>query len=114
MSVFAGQRAWLLQRVTALALLLILALGAALILVGPPLTHARWLALATSPHGAVVIVLFFVALCLHGWVGARDIVLDYVHSPPLRLAVLAIIAVILLAVFIRVALTMAAHLSLVP
>lgn len=113
MRVFAGQRAWLMQRATAVALLLLVALGAALLLVGPPLTHARWLALATSPHGAVVIVLFFVALCLHGWVGARDIVLDYVHSPPLRLSVLAIIAVILFAVVIRVALTMAAHLNLV-
>jgi succinate dehydrogenase / fumarate reductase, membrane anchor subunit len=48
---------------------------------------------------------------LHGWIGVRDIVLDYVHSLPVRLSVLAIIAVILFAVVIRVALTMAAHLS---
>lgn len=113
MRVFVGQRAWLLQRASAFALLLILALGAALLLVGPPLTYERWHALATSPHGAVIIVLFFAALSLHGWIGARDIVLDYVHSLPVRLSVLAIIAVILFAVVIRVALTMAAHLSLV-
>lgn len=111
MKVFYGQRAWLLQRASALALLLILALGAALLLVGPPLTYERWHGLATSPHGAVIIVLFFAALSLHGWVGARDIVLDYVHSLPVRLSVLAIIAVILFAVVIRVALTMAAQLS---
>lgn len=114
MRVFLGQRAWLLQRATALALLLLLALGAALLLLGPPLTYDRWYALATSPYGAVVIILFFVALTLHGWIGARDIVLDYIHSAPVRLSVLAIIAVILFAVVIRVALTMAAHLSLVP
>ena len=111
MSVFLGQPAWLLQRASALALLLLLALGAALLLVGPPLTYERWHALATSPLGAVIIVLFFAALSLHGWVGARDIVLDYVHSLPVRLPVLAIIAVILFAVVIRVVLTMAACLS---
>ncbi|MFH1813211.1 MAG: succinate dehydrogenase, hydrophobic membrane anchor protein [Pseudomonadota bacterium] len=111
--VFLGQRAWLVQRASALTLLLLLALGAALLLPGPALTHERWHALATSTYGAVIIVLFFVALSLHGWVGARDIVLDYVHSPAARLSVLAIVAAILFAVVIRVALTMAAHLSLV-
>jgi succinate dehydrogenase / fumarate reductase, membrane anchor subunit len=110
MRVFLGQRAWLLQRASAIALLLLLALGAALILVGPPLTYERWHALTTSLHGAVIIILFFAALSLHGWIGVRDIVLDYVHSLPVRLSVLAIIAVILFAVVIRVALTMAAHL----
>lgn len=113
MRVFAGQRAWLLQRASAVALLLLLALGAALLLLGPPLTYEHWHALATSPHGAVIIVLFFTALSLHGWIGARDIVLDYAHSLPVRLSVLAIIAVILFAVVIRVALTMAAQLGLV-
>lgn len=113
MRVFLGQRAWLLQRASALVLLLFLALGAALLLVGPGLTYARWYALATSPVGAVVIVLLFAALALHGWIGARDIVLDYVHSLPVRLSVLAVIAVILFAVVVHVALTMSAHLSLV-
>jgi len=113
MRVFLGQRAWLLQRVTAIALLLSLALGVALLLVAPPLTHERWYALATSPHGTIFIILFFAALSLHGWIGARDIVLDYVHSLPLRLSVLAIVALILLAVVIRVALLMATHMSLV-
>lgn len=113
MRVFVGQRAWLLQRASALALLLLLALGAALLLGGPPLTYELWHALATSLQGAVIIVLLFAALSLHCWIGARDIVLDYVHSLPVRLSVLASIAVILSAIVIRVALTMAAHLSLV-
>ncbi|MDO9596384.1 MAG: succinate dehydrogenase, hydrophobic membrane anchor protein [Azoarcus sp.] len=111
MRVFLGQRAWLLQRATAVVLLMLLALGAALLLVGPPLTYERWHALATSPHGAVIVILLFAALSVHGWIGARDIVLDYVHSLPLRLSVLAIIAVILSAVVIRVALLMATHMS---
>lgn len=99
----------MLQRVTAVALLVFLGLCVALLLVGPPLTFDRWRALATSPHGAVLIVMFFAALALHTWVGIRDIVLDYVHPRVVRLPLLAVIAVILTAIVTRVALTMAAH-----
>ncbi|AYH44289.1 succinate dehydrogenase, hydrophobic membrane anchor protein [Azoarcus sp. DN11] len=111
MRIFLGQRAWLLQRVTALVLLVLLALGAATLLAGPPLNYARWHALATSTHGAVLIVVFFAALCLHAWIGIRDITLDYVHPPVLRLGVLSIVGVLLTAIVIRVGLTMAAHLA---
>ena len=105
MRLFLGQRAWLLQRVTALVLLFLLALGAATLLTGPPLGYERWHALATSTHGGV----FFAALGLHGWIGIRDIVLDYIHAPMLRLALLAVVGVMLFAIVIRVVLTMAAH-----
>lgn len=109
MRLFLGQRAWMLQRVTALVLLFLLALGAATLLAGPPLGYERWYALATSTHGSVLIVVFFAALALHGWIGVRDIALDYIHSPALRLALLAVVGVILFAIVIRVLLTMAVH-----
>ncbi|HJV24130.1 MAG TPA: succinate dehydrogenase, hydrophobic membrane anchor protein [Aromatoleum sp.] len=110
MRLFAGQRAWVLQRASALVLLVLLALAAAVLLVGPPVSYARWHALATSSHGAVLIVVFFGAMCLHGWIGARDIVLDYVHAPALRLALLTLLAVLLSAILVRVVLTIAAQL----
>ena len=110
--IFAGQRAWLLQRASALVLLLFLVLGSTILVLGPPLTYERWHALATSAYGAVLIVVLFTALSVHGWVGARDIVLDYIHPPAWRLAVLALIAVVLFAVLIRVVLTIAAHITI--
>lgn len=109
MRLFLGQRAWMLQRVTAVVLLLFVALCAAYLLVRPPLTFDGWRAIATSTHGAVLIVVFFTALALHAWVGIRDVVLDYVHPLTVRLPLLALIGVILLAVVIRVGLTVAAH-----
>lgn len=109
MRLFLGQRAWVLQRLSALVLLLFVVLGGARLLLGPPLTYQHWRAIAASAHGAVLIVVFFAALCLHGWVGARDILLDYVHAPALRLALLAAVAVILIAVLARVVLTLAAQ-----
>lgn len=111
MRVFDGQRGWLLQRASALVLLLLLVLGSTILVFGPPLTYERWHALATSVHGAVLIVVFFAALSAHGWVGARDIVLDYIHPPAWRLAVLALIAVVLFAVQMRVLLTIAARVT---
>ncbi len=109
MRLFQGQRAWVLQRLTALMVLLFLALAAATVLVGPPLSYERWHALATSAPGAVLIVIFFAALCGHAWVGIRDIVLDYIQPTALRLSVLALIAFVLTAITIRVTLTMAAR-----
>lgn len=109
MRLFLGQRAWMLQRATAVVLLIFLAAAAAMLLAGPPLSYERWHALATSPHGAVLTVVLFAALALHGWIGSRDIVLDYIHPPAVRLPLLGLIALVLIAIVIRVALTMAAH-----
>lgn len=109
MRLFSGQRAWLVQRVSALLILLLLLVGGVLLLFGPALDHARWHALATGVHVAPLIVLLFAALSAHAWVGMRDIVLDYIQPRALRLAVLSAIAVVLFAVMVRVLLTLAAH-----
>ncbi len=102
MRVFSGQRAWLLQRFTAIAILVLLVLGAFTLVTTDGSAYERWHAMATSTHGAVLILAFFVAMGLHGWIGVRDVVLDYVHAPALRLPLLAIVAFVLVAVQIRV------------
>jgi succinate dehydrogenase / fumarate reductase membrane anchor subunit len=103
MRVFSGQRAWLLQRFTAIAILVLLVLGIVRLLVTDGSAWERWHALATSTHGAVLILAFFVSMGLHGWIGVRDVVLDYVHAPAVRLPLLAVVAFLLVAVQIRVA-----------
>ncbi len=103
MRVFSGQRAWLLQRFSAIAILILLVLGIVRMAVMDGSGYERWHAIATSAHGAVLILAFFMSMALHGWIGVRDVVLDYVHAPALRLPLLAVIAFILVAVQIRVA-----------
>ncbi len=100
--VFSGQRAWLLQRFSAIAVLVLLALGAFTLATTAGSAYERWQALATSTHGAVLILAFFVSMGLHAWIGVRDVVLDYVHAPALRLPLLGIVAFVLVAVQIRV------------
>ncbi|HSN34152.1 MAG TPA: succinate dehydrogenase, hydrophobic membrane anchor protein [Ideonella sp.] len=107
MRLFAGQSAWVVQRLTALLLLLLLLLAVVNVLLRPP-GFAAWRELATSTHGAVLIIVGYLALALHAWIGARDVVLDYVHHAGLRLAILGIVAVLLAGVLVRTVLTLAA------
>lgn len=106
---FSGQRAWVAQRFTALILLAAVLASLVWLLLGKPLDYAGWHALVTTPFGAVLTVLIFVMLAVHGWVGARDIVLDYVQPRGLRLALLGAILLVLAATLIRVVLVLATH-----
>ena len=103
MRIFSGQRAWLLQRFSAIAILVLLVLGVLRMAVSEGSAYERWHALATSTHGAVLLLAFFLSMGLHGWIGVRDVVLDYVHAPALRLPLLAVVAFVLIVVQIRVA-----------
>lgn len=109
MRLFLGQRAWMLQRASALVLLLIVVLGGARLMLGAPLDYEQWRSVAGSARGAALIVVLFAALALHAWIGARDVVLDYVKPLGARFVVLGAIAAILTAVLARVVLTLAAH-----
>lgn len=106
---FSGQRAWVLQRFTAVVMLVFVIAGCVWLLFGPPLAYDGWRALLASSHGAVLAVLLFVMLALHGWIGARDIVLDYVQPRGVRLALLGVIALLLAGTLIRVLLIVVAH-----
>jgi succinate dehydrogenase / fumarate reductase membrane anchor subunit len=88
MRLFAGQRAFVLQRLTALVLLAYLAGAALRLAFGAPMALEQWRAWAARPASAALIALLAAALLLHAWVGVRDVVLDYVHPLALRLAVL--------------------------
>ena len=95
MRIFSGQRAFLLQRLTALVLLAYVAGACLRLAFGAPLSLEHWRAWAARPAGAALIALLAAALLLHAWVGVRDVVLDYVKPLGLRLAVLGIVAAVL-------------------
>lgn len=108
MRLFHGQRAWVLQRVGALVLLVLFAAAALAWLAVPGIDFADWRAFAGGVAGGPLIVLLFLALCGHAWVGMRDVVLDYIHPRGLRLLVLSLIAIVLCWVLVRVLLSLAA------
>ena len=107
MRLFDGQRAWVVQRISALLLLVLIVFGVLALPFAPPLDFAGWRAFAGGVLGGPLIALLFGALCAHAWVGMRDIVLDYIQPRGLRLAVLGLIAVVLFGVLVRVLLSLA-------
>lgn len=107
MRLFDGQRAWVVQRVSALLLLVLIVFGVLALPFAPPLDFAGWRAFAGGVLGGPLIALLFGALCAHAWVGMRDIVLDYIQPRGLRLAVLSLIAIVLFGVLVRVLLSLA-------
>ena len=107
MRLYDGQRAWVVQRISALLLLVLIVFGVLALPFASPLDFAGWRAFAGGVLGGPLIALLFGALCAHAWVGMRDIVLDYIQPRGLRLAVLSLIAIVLVGVLVRVLLSLA-------
>lgn len=90
----SGLNAWLVQRVSAVYLgLFVLIAGLALLVAGPPESQEQWRVLLARPGVNLAVILFFLALIAHGWVGIRDVIVDYVKPTGARFAVLALFAV---------------------
>lgn len=92
MRVFSGQRAFLVQRLSALTLLAGVAAAALRLAFGAPVGLAEWRAWAAQPLAAASLLVAAGALFLHAWVGVRDVVLDYVKPFVLRMTVLLALA----------------------
>jgi succinate dehydrogenase / fumarate reductase membrane anchor subunit len=95
MSLFSGQRAFVVQRLSALVLLAVAAAAGVRLAFGAPVTLAQWQAWAAQPLAASLLLIAAAALFAHAWVGIRDVVLDYVRPLPLRLFLLGTIMVAL-------------------
>lgn len=87
---------WLLQRLTAVVMVLYTLLLLAIVLTHAPDSYADWRRLFTSGIVRIATMLFFMALLYHAWVGMRDILMDYVRATGLRLALEFGVVVLLL------------------
>jgi succinate dehydrogenase / fumarate reductase membrane anchor subunit len=92
MSLFSGQRAFVVQRLSAIAMLAYLAAAALWLLFDPGVTLARWRAWSAQPAAAALVFALVTAVLAHAWVGMRDVLLDYARPRALRLALLAAVA----------------------
>ena len=92
-----GLRDWLLQRLTAIYLACFLIYLLVHFLIQPQHTFQEWHDWITRPAMIIAAAMFILAVLVHGWVGMRDVVLDYVHGISLRISVLSLIALSLVA-----------------
>ncbi|MGB5540974.1 MAG: succinate dehydrogenase, hydrophobic membrane anchor protein [Gammaproteobacteria bacterium] len=91
-----GLRTWLLQRVSAIYLGVFLLYVLAHFWLNPYPDYAAWHSWIASPVVSIAGAGFILALLIHGWVGLRDVTLDYVHPLGLRLVVLTLVAFLLI------------------
>ncbi len=96
MSVLSGQRAWLLQRITAIYAGLYVLAAIAVLLIRPPADHSTWLGLVTYPMVWLATATFVLLLLLHAWIGLRDVILDYLKPVAVRLTALVVAAILFL------------------
>ncbi len=83
-----GLRAWAFQRITAIYLLLFFIFLLGHFVLSPPVDYAAWRSWVAQPAISIAGYLFFLSLMLHAWVGIRDVLIDYVHPPVIRLGLL--------------------------
>jgi len=94
--VLEGLRPWVIQRVSAVYVVLFILYAAYSYFTADVIGYDAWKSWLYSPFNTSVIGIFVIALLFHAWIGMRDVVLDYIHNILLRIFVLALFIGVLL------------------
>jgi succinate dehydrogenase / fumarate reductase membrane anchor subunit len=90
-----GLTDWLIQRLSAVVMVLYTALVLGIALWSGGIDHALWQRLFDHNGFRLASFLFMVSLLYHAWIGMRDIYMDYLKPVAVRLAFEAITVVVL-------------------
>lgn len=82
-----GLRDWLIQRVSAVVMVVYSVALAGWLLSQPYVDYGVWTGLFSSQWVRIFTLLFLLSLFWHAWVGVRDVVMDYVKPAGMRLAI---------------------------
>jgi len=91
-----GLRDWLIQRVTAVVMVLYTLTIVAYCLIQPVLDYNAWTLLFSSNVIRTFSLLFLLSVFYHAWIGVRDIVMDYVKPAFIRLLIYVLVILALL------------------
>ncbi len=80
-----GLRDWLMQRITAVIMLVYTALLLLQVLAGGPLGYDSWATIFSRQWMKALTFVVFISLAWHAWVGLRDVWMDYVKPVGARL-----------------------------
>ena len=96
-----GWRDWLVQRVTAVLMLVYTLFFLTVLVAVREVDHEHWRALWRVPIMRYATLLFVLSALVHAWIGVRNILMDYVKDTGVRLIlyVLAVLALITYAVW---------------
>lgn len=96
-----GLRGWLVQRVSAVVMVVYTLLLLVVVLKAPELDYGSWIALFENQWMRLASLLFLLSVFLHAWVGMRDILMDYIPHAGARLAleILTVLALVFYALW---------------
>jgi len=94
--VLEGLRPWVVQRVSAVYIVLFILYAMVCFFTADTIAFTPWREWLYHPFNTSVVGIFVIALLFHAWIGMRDVVLDYVHNIMLRMFILALLVGILL------------------
>jgi succinate dehydrogenase membrane anchor subunit len=86
-----GLRDWIAQRVTAVVMVIYTVVILSVVAGLPKIDYYQWLVLWQTPLVQYATVLFMVSLLIHAWIGVRNIFMDYIKDPALRLALYVLV-----------------------
>ena len=92
-----GWRDWLLQRVTAVVMLVYTLFLLAVLVSLPRIDYDHWRSLWDLSVMRYATIFFVVAALMHAWVGVRNILMDYVKDTGLRLVLYVLVILTLVA-----------------
>ncbi len=81
-----GWQDWLAQRVTAAILVLFSLVLIGFVVAKGSVEYADWKNLFSATPMRVLTLLFFLSMFYHAWIGARDVLMDYIKPVLLRIA----------------------------
>jgi succinate dehydrogenase / fumarate reductase membrane anchor subunit len=81
---YTGLPAWLVQRASAVSMLLFLVFVLGALWLHPRPSYVEWQAWMSRPGVSGLVLVFLAALLSHIWVGLRDVLLDYARPAGLR------------------------------
>lgn len=94
---YPGMRFWLLQRITAAYMAVYLLLLVFYFLLVKPIGYEAWLAFNLPWWWRISSVLFYFSLCIHAWIGIKDVFRDYVPNFTMRNYLQVLVELVLLA-----------------
>ena len=94
-SLHSGLGEWIVQRVTAVYILVYMVAAVIRLASSPVDTHAEWQSLSSGIVYQVATLLFVFSLLAHSWLGLKSVFLDYLKSWRLRFLLLMLLATVL-------------------
>ncbi|SEQ42840.1 succinate dehydrogenase, hydrophobic membrane anchor protein [Nitrosomonas ureae] len=91
-----GAKDWLIQRITAILMIIYLIVLTGVLWVVAPQDYASWKSLFQSQWLRIATFVFFVGVFWHAWVGVRNVLMDYAHSTLIRLSMYVAVVTALL------------------